>query len=193
MNQDVRRGTRCGSVPRAKLLVSIVVVVEAALVTLKSKLTAHGVLCDLPGPPGGALHRRAPVQSAPNTCVRVVVVDFVERVVVRARNHGPPGDLGACARERDRKGRAYYFLGDYEQARVNLEQALARNADNVEARVYLAAVLGQLGDREGAAWQADEIRVIEPTFNVSRWLSTYPMTDKRQEERLAQALLAFGL
>ena len=90
-------------------------------------------------------------------------------------------------------GRAYYFLGDYEQARVNLEQALARNADNVEARVYLAAVLGQLGDREGAAWQADEIRVIEPTFSVSRWLSTYPMTDKRQEARLAQALLAFGL
>ncbi len=86
-------------------------------------------------------------------------------------------------------GRAYYFLDDYEQARVNLEQALARNADNVEARVYLAAVLGQLGDREGAAWQADEIRVIEPTFSVSRWLSTYPMTDKRQEARLAQALL----
>lgn len=90
-------------------------------------------------------------------------------------------------------GRAYYFLGDYEQARVNLEQALARNADNVEARVYLAAVLGQLGDREGAAWQADEIRIIEPTFSVNRWLATYPMTDKRQGERLAQALLPFGL
>jgi len=90
-------------------------------------------------------------------------------------------------------GRAYYFLDDYEQARVNLEHALARNADNVEARVYLVAVLGRLGDREGAAWQADEIRVIEPTFSVSRWLSTYPMKDKRQEARLAEALLAFGL
>lgn len=90
-------------------------------------------------------------------------------------------------------GRALYFLGDYEQARVNLEQALARNADNVEARVYLAAVLGQLGDREGAAWQADEIRVVEPNFNATRWLATYPMTDKRQKERLAQALLPFGL
>jgi DNA-binding winged helix-turn-helix (wHTH) protein/TolB-like protein/Flp pilus assembly protein TadD len=90
-------------------------------------------------------------------------------------------------------GRAYYFLGDHEQARVNLEQALARNADNVEARVYLAAVLGQLGDREGAAWQADEIRIIEPGFSVSRWLATYPMTDRQQRERLAQALLPFGL
>ncbi len=90
-------------------------------------------------------------------------------------------------------GRALYFLGDYEQARVNLEQALARNADNVEARVYLALVLGQLGDHEGAAWQADEIRVVEPNFSASRWLATYPMTDKQQKERLAQALLPLGL
>ena len=90
-------------------------------------------------------------------------------------------------------GRALYFLGDYEQARVNLEQTLARNADNVEARVYLAVVLGQLGDREGAAWQAEEIRVVDPNFSVNRWLATYPMTDKRQKERLAQALLPLGL
>ena len=90
-------------------------------------------------------------------------------------------------------GRTFYFLRDYEQARVNLEQALARNADNVEVRVYLVAVLGQLGNREGAAWQADEIRGIEPTFSVTRWLSTYPMTDKGQEARLVKDLLAFGL
>lgn len=90
-------------------------------------------------------------------------------------------------------GRALYFLGDYEQARVNLEQTLARNADNVEARVYLATVLVELGDRKGAAWQADEIRVVEPNFSANRWLATYPMTDKLQKERLAQALLLLGL
>lgn len=90
-------------------------------------------------------------------------------------------------------GRALYFLGDHEQARVNLEHALARNADNVEARVYLALVQGQLGDREGAAWQAVEIRVVEPTFSANRWLATYPMTDQRQKDRLAQALLPLGL
>ena len=90
-------------------------------------------------------------------------------------------------------GRAYYFLGDYEQARVNLEQALARNAGNLEARVYLVAVLGQLGEREEAAWQADEVKAIEPAFTVRRWLSTYPMTNPRQGDRLVQALQAFGL
>jgi DNA-binding winged helix-turn-helix (wHTH) protein/TolB-like protein len=90
-------------------------------------------------------------------------------------------------------GRALYFLGEHEQARVNLEQALARNAENVEARVYLAAVQSHLGDRESAAWQAQEIRAIEPNFSVNRWLANYPMTDTRQQERLAQALLPLGL
>jgi DNA-binding winged helix-turn-helix (wHTH) protein/TolB-like protein/cytochrome c-type biogenesis protein CcmH/NrfG len=88
-------------------------------------------------------------------------------------------------------GRTYYFLADYEQARVNLEQALARNAENVEARVYLMAVLSQLGDRESAAWQSNEIHMIEPTFSVGRWLSTYPMTDNQLRERLVQALAPY--
>ncbi len=90
-------------------------------------------------------------------------------------------------------GRALYFVGEYEQARVNLEQALTRNAENVEARLFLAAVLGHIGDTEGASWQAQEIRAVEPGFSANRWLATYPMTDKRQKERLAQALLPFGL
>ena len=90
-------------------------------------------------------------------------------------------------------GRALYFVGDHEQARVNLEQALARNSANVEARLYLAVVLSQLGEPGGAAWQADEIRAVEPNFSAAKWLATYPMTDKPQKEQLAQALLLLGL
>jgi TolB-like protein/Flp pilus assembly protein TadD len=89
-------------------------------------------------------------------------------------------------------GRAYYFLGDLEQARVNLDQALMRNAQNLEARVYLAAVLGQLGDRPAAAWQVDEVHAIEPKFDVQRWLATYPMTDARQKEKFVLALRPLG-
>lgn len=90
-------------------------------------------------------------------------------------------------------GRALYFLDEYAQARVNLEEALARNAENVEARVYLAAVLIQLGDHDGARWQVQEIRAVEPDFRVDRWLATYPMTDRQQRQRLAQALRPIGL
>lgn len=76
-------------------------------------------------------------------------------------------------------GRALYFLGEYEQAQVNLEQVLKRNAQNIEARIYLAAVMGHLGDPDGAAWQAAEIRIMEPDYRANRWLATYPMTDER--------------
>lgn len=89
-------------------------------------------------------------------------------------------------------GRTYYFLGDLEQARVNLDQALTRNAQNLEARLYLAAVLDQLGDRPAATWQVDEIHAIEPNFDVDRWLATYPMTDARQKEKLVLALRPLG-
>jgi hypothetical protein len=53
--------------------------------------------------------------------------------------------------------------------------------------------MSHLGDRNAAAWQADEIRVVEPNFTANRWLATYPMTDTRQKERLAQALQLLGL
>ncbi|MDQ3447330.1 MAG: winged helix-turn-helix domain-containing protein [Pseudomonadota bacterium] len=47
-------------------------------------------------------------------------------------------------------GRAFLFLGDAEQAGINLREALARNATNLEARIYLAATLSLAGDREAA-------------------------------------------
>jgi len=90
-------------------------------------------------------------------------------------------------------GRAYYFLGDSEQARVNLDHALQRNSENLEARIYLAAAHRLAGQRDAAAWQVDEIRTLEPAFDVRNWLASYPMTDRGQKERLMNALLDLGL
>src|SRR4029434_1335290 len=44
-------------------------------------------------------------------------------------------------------GRAYLFLGDLEQARVNLEHALSRNPANLESHVYMAALHVTAGDK----------------------------------------------
>lgn len=49
-------------------------------------------------------------------------------------------------------GRACLFLGDLEQARVNLQYALSRNPGNLEAHVYLAATHAAAGDKAAAAW-----------------------------------------
>lgn len=89
-------------------------------------------------------------------------------------------------------GRAYLFLGDLEQARVNLEQALSRNPVNLEAHVYMAALHVMAGDKAAAAWQAEEIRALQPGFSSRGWLETYPMTDAAQKAKLVKELGELG-
>ena len=50
----------------------------------------------------------------------------------------------------------FVLLGDSDQALINLREAITRNPANLEARVYLAAVLEDDGDREAAEWEAEE-------------------------------------
>lgn len=90
-------------------------------------------------------------------------------------------------------GRAYYFLGDDEQAQLNLGQAIERNEENLEARVYLAASLWHQGDRDAAHWEANEIQALEPDFRADTWLTTYPLTDPAERRRLRVALADIGL
>src|SRR6185503_14104042 len=74
-------------------------------------------------------------------------------------------------------GRAYFFLGDLEQARVNLLEAMKRNPEYVETHVYMAALTLAQSDQAAAAWEADQIRALDPKFESKRWLDSYPMTD----------------
>jgi DNA-binding winged helix-turn-helix (wHTH) protein/TolB-like protein/Tfp pilus assembly protein PilF len=90
-------------------------------------------------------------------------------------------------------GRAYLFEGDMEQALINLREAIKRNPEDIESRVYLAAALVAAGDPSGAKWEADEVRWLEPGFSTRRWLETYPMTDAKQRERLVALLGEVGL
>ena len=90
-------------------------------------------------------------------------------------------------------GRAYYFVGDMEQARMNLSYALSRNAANLESRAYLAAVLVRLGERDAAAWEVEEIRGLEPGFKAREWLDAEPMVDIAQRNQLLNDLGTLGL
>ncbi|OGA25009.1 MAG: hypothetical protein A3I02_00995 [Betaproteobacteria bacterium RIFCSPLOWO2_02_FULL_67_26] len=89
-------------------------------------------------------------------------------------------------------GRAYLFLGDLEQARVNLEHALSRNPEFLDARVYLAAVYVAAGDKTAASWEAEEIRALQSGFTVRRWLETNPTADATLRTKLIQALGELG-
>ncbi|MES9946261.1 MAG: winged helix-turn-helix domain-containing protein [Candidatus Thiodiazotropha sp.] len=85
-------------------------------------------------------------------------------------------------------GRAYYFMGKYEQALINLNESLARNPTNLETHIYLLATAVAQQDTDTADWEIEEIRIIEPGFEGNRWLETYPMTDEDQRKMLADVL-----
>lgn len=90
-------------------------------------------------------------------------------------------------------GRAYLFRGDAEQALINLREALARNAANLETHIYLAATLALTGDKAAAEWEAEEIRTLDPNFSIDKWLQNYPMTDDGQKQRLRSLLAQAGI
>lgn len=90
-------------------------------------------------------------------------------------------------------GRAYLFEGDAEQALINLRQAYARNADNVETRLYLIAALVAHGERSEAEWEAEQVRALEPGFSVRRWLETYPLASEPYRQKLEALLSPAGL
>ena len=89
-------------------------------------------------------------------------------------------------------GRAYLFVGDTEQALINLRAALMRNPEDVETHVYLAAALAAAGDHRAAKWEGNEIRSLEPGFSMPHWLETYPMTNVPQRQRLLTLLADVG-
>ena len=90
-------------------------------------------------------------------------------------------------------GRAYFFQDDLEQALINLREAHARNPENTETRVYLAAALAAHGDHPAAEWEAEALRVHEEGFSIRGWLETYPLTSPRHKQRLVQLLEGAGL
>jgi tetratricopeptide (TPR) repeat protein len=85
-------------------------------------------------------------------------------------------------------GEAYFFLGNNEQALLNLTEALARNPVNLETRVFLAATYAAAGNMQAASWEAEEIRMLAPGFSLAGWLETSPLRDAMQKRRIIDLL-----
>ena len=90
-------------------------------------------------------------------------------------------------------GRAYLFENDIEQALINLREASARNPVDLETRVYLAAAMVAAGDRNGAEWEAEEIRALDAGFSMRKWFETYPMASAEHKDRLSRLLAKLAL
>ncbi|MCX8113591.1 MAG: winged helix-turn-helix domain-containing protein [Burkholderiaceae bacterium] len=89
-------------------------------------------------------------------------------------------------------GLTYFFLGEFEQARTNLQEALLRNPSHAEVHAYMAAALLGAGQRGEAAWHAEEIRALRPGFGARTWLETQSIADSGQRRRLRDSLEQLG-
>jgi adenylate cyclase len=80
-------------------------------------------------------------------------------------------------------GRDYYFLGNLDDAVKYLETATYRNANYLNAHLYLAAAYASRGQLSDAGWEVEQIRTLDPNFSLDYWASTQPY---RSEKRLNQ-------
>jgi hypothetical protein len=57
----------------------------------------------------------------------------------------------------------------------------------------MAALTLAQRDKAAAAWEADQIRTLDPKFESRRWLDSYPMADGRQRTRLTKVFDELGV
>lgn len=90
-------------------------------------------------------------------------------------------------------GRSYYFQGDYRRALRAFRQADTRNHTYVTNHVWLAATHAQLDQPDEAAWEVDQIHILQPDFSLPHWLTTRPFRNSAHRTHLVAGLRKAGL
>jgi TolB-like protein/DNA-binding winged helix-turn-helix (wHTH) protein/Flp pilus assembly protein TadD len=90
-------------------------------------------------------------------------------------------------------GRAYYYLGRYEDAIAALEEARTRNENVVPVRLHLAASYVGAGRQDDAEWEVQEIQVLSPTDTISHLRVAHPVEEPGLMEKFVGDLRAAGL
>jgi adenylate cyclase len=90
-------------------------------------------------------------------------------------------------------GRAYYHLGQYEQAVETLRHAVELNPIRTAPRLYLVLSYVAQGNLEEARWEVGEILVNNPGFSVDTVDQTLPVSDPRELARMQDDLRRAGL
>jgi len=90
-------------------------------------------------------------------------------------------------------GRGYYTMRKYNDAIEPLSDALNRNEQAINPRLFLAATYVALGQIDDAKWQIEQIRIMSPETTVSQIEKNYPISDKQLLQRFLQHLREAGL
>lgn len=90
-------------------------------------------------------------------------------------------------------GRAYYTLGQYEQAIASLEEAQERNENVMPPKIFLAASYMAAGRVEDAQWTVEQMRVLSPGISLSHIEKTIPISNAKLKSQLLRDLGSAGL
>ena len=85
------------------------------------------------------------------------------------------------------------MTGQYDEAIATLKKGLENNPNFLPAHAFLAACYSSLDRHAEAAAEADEVRRINPKFNLASYAKTLPYKNKADKERYIAALRKAGL
>ena len=90
-------------------------------------------------------------------------------------------------------GFAFYGQGKYNQAAVSLQNALQRNENALNPRLFLAATYMNLDRIEDAKWEIENVRISRPRTTLSQLKITLPFENRQTLEDLLTLLGKAGL
>jgi TolB-like protein/DNA-binding winged helix-turn-helix (wHTH) protein len=90
-------------------------------------------------------------------------------------------------------GRDNYFLGNLDEAVKYLGTATYRNANYLNAHLYLAAAYARRGQMSDAGWEVEQIRTLDPNFSLDYWASIQPYRSVERRNQLVSDIRKAGL
>lgn len=90
-------------------------------------------------------------------------------------------------------GRAHYTLGNYELAVDKLNQALSRNGNAINPRIFLAASYSGLDMLEDAEWEIEQVYMQYPELSLSYVINNAPIQKSEKMKLYLEHLRKAGL
>jgi adenylate cyclase len=90
-------------------------------------------------------------------------------------------------------GMAQFFIGDYQASIKSLSESVERNPNVPWLRTYLIASYGQLGLKDDAEWEIQEVEVLGQQANVAAFMKVTPISDPAYRKIYENALRKAGL
>jgi TolB-like protein len=87
----------------------------------------------------------------------------------------------------------HFLLGDMDASRAHLERALALNPGNARARQRVVALLGSLGDIEGARAELARLEALSGPLTAEYLTASYPFQNREHFKRLTAGLKSAGV